>query len=206
MCFKREGKIPYDHPEAMGHDPVYSHVGGEMSNRTEDGRRSNHRQRGPWNTANERGLGGRRQNGEKKSRKKMDVTSGHNSNGETGRANGRPMPKIANPGNVIPLIVKARVGGGHMGSSLCHDNEAPYPEALAQFFVECYSPPGGLVCDPFSGSGTTGAVAVRLARRFTGCDLRQSQVDLSRRRIETETPDMFLAAEAAARKEGSAHA
>lgn len=70
-----------------------------------------------------------------------------------------------------------------MGDKLCHKNEAPFPEALAEFFVRSFCPPGGIACDPFSGSGTTGAMAVRHHRRFVGCDLRRSQVELSRRRI-----------------------
>jgi DNA modification methylase len=78
------------------------------------------------------------------------------------------------------------VGGGNMGSALCHENEAPFPESLAEFFVRSFCRPGGLVCDPFSGSGTTGAVAVRHGRRFVGCDLRASQVELTRRRIAGE--------------------
>jgi hypothetical protein len=106
------------------------------------------------------------------------------------------MPKIANPGNVIRveedgLIVKARVGGGHMGNAACHEGEAPYPEKLAEFFVQSYSPPGGIVCDPFSGSGTTAAVSIRHGRSFIGCDLRQSQVSLGLRRVAGETCDMF---------------
>jgi DNA modification methylase len=83
------------------------------------------------------------------------------------------------------------VGGGVMGNSICSENEAPYPEDLASFFVKSFCPPGGIVCDVFSGSGTTGAVAIREGRRFVGCDVRASQVDLTRRRISGETPPMF---------------
>jgi DNA modification methylase len=70
-----------------------------------------------------------------------------------------------------------------MGDALAHESEAPFPELLAEWFVRSCCPPGGIVCDLFSGSGTTGAVAVRLGRRFVGCDVRASQVELSRRRI-----------------------
>jgi hypothetical protein len=97
-------------------------------------------------------------------------------------------PDIANPGNVI----RCPVGGGMMGGdAFASQNEAPYPEKLAEFFVLSFCPPGGVVCDPFSGSGTTGAVAYRSGRRFLGCDLRPSQVELSRRRIGSETPSLF---------------
>ena len=73
-----------------------------------------------------------------------------------------------------------------MGSPLAHENEAPFPEELAEFFVKSFAPENGIVCDPFSGSGTTAAVAMKWGRRAIACDLRQSQVELSRRRIAGE--------------------
>jgi hypothetical protein len=79
-------------------------------------------------------------------------------------------------------------GGGNMGSKLAHANEAPFPESLVEVLVRSFCPPGGTCLDPFSGSGTTGSVAVRWGRKFIGCDLRESQVLLSTRRIEGETP------------------
>jgi hypothetical protein len=88
-------------------------------------------------------------------------------------------PEKANPGNVI----KCSVGGSQIGNGLAHENEAPYPEALAELFIRSFCPPGGIVVDCFSGSGTTGAVARREGRRFVGCDVRGSQVQLSRKRI-----------------------
>ena len=66
---------------------------------------------------------------------------------------------------------------------MAHQNEAPYPEKLVEPFVKALTNPGEAVCDPFCGSGSTGAVAVRLGRRFVGCDNRATQVDLSRQRI-----------------------
>lgn len=89
-------------------------------------------------------------------------------------------PAKANPGN----IVRCHGGGGHMGSKLAHLNEAPFPESLVEFFILSFCPPGGTVLDPFVGSGTTLAVAKRLGRQFIGIDVRESQVDLSQRRIQ----------------------
>lgn len=88
-------------------------------------------------------------------------------------------PKIANPGNVI----KCHVGKGHMGSDLAHEGEAPFPEKLAEFFILSFCPPQGVVYDPFSGSGTTIAVAEKNGRNWIASDIRQSQVDLSKKRI-----------------------
>jgi hypothetical protein len=88
-------------------------------------------------------------------------------------------PKKANPGNVI----KCKVGGGRMGSMLAHENEAPFPEALAEWFVRSLCPPGGVVLDPFAGSGTTLKVAGALGRRSIGIDIRESQCELTGRRL-----------------------
>lgn len=101
-------------------------------------------------------------------------------------------PDIANPGNVIKCIV----GGGHVGHPLAHDNEAPFPESLAEFFVRSFCPPGGTTLDPFSGSGTTVAVALANNRNGIGIDVRQSQVTLSRRRVEQVTPMALLVEDA----------
>jgi site-specific DNA-methyltransferase (adenine-specific)/site-specific DNA-methyltransferase (cytosine-N4-specific) len=91
-------------------------------------------------------------------------------------------PRIANPGN---LISTGAAGGGNIGHHLAHENEAPFPEALADFFVASLCPPSGVVLDPFVGSGTTLAVASRLGRFGVGLDIRGSQCELSERRIKT---------------------
>jgi site-specific DNA-methyltransferase (adenine-specific) len=71
-----------------------------------------------------------------------------------------------------------------MGSEIGSENEAPFPEKLANFFVRSFCPPGGIVLDPFMGSGTTAAVAIKSGRKFIGIDLRESQIKLSTRRIK----------------------
>ena len=96
------------------------------------------------------------------------------------RVQGYNPPAKANPGNVI----ECDVGGGRMGSQLAHENEAPFPESLAEFFVRSFCPPGGTVLDPFCGSGTTLAVAKKHGRNAIGIDIRESQVELAGRRVD----------------------
>ena len=48
---------------------------------------------------------------------------------------------------------------------------AMFPEKLVEPCILAGSQEGGIVLDPFFGSGTTGAVAKRLGRRFIGIDL-----------------------------------
>jgi hypothetical protein len=80
-------------------------------------------------------------------------------------------------------VIHCKVGGGQIGDKIAHENEAPFPELLAEHFIRSFCPQGGIVCDPFCGSGTTGVVALRWGRRFVGCDKRASQVELTRRRL-----------------------
>lgn len=198
MCFKRPGVLAWSDNTAMGHTPKYSEVGGEMSNRNADGRRINQEVFGHPDGFGGKfeSIGNRAGNGKRKyktknvSRQTMEVSAGHDADGNLGYATGRPMPKLANPGNVV----KARVGGGHMGSKLCHEGEAPFPERLPEFFIRSFCPEGGIVLEPFGGSGTTPSVAIRWARRCICCDLRQSQVDLIGRRM-AESLDLFTSPE-----------
>jgi DNA methylase len=112
-------------------------------------------------------------------RNKKDAKVTDDSTNGVAKSGGYVPPKLANPGNVI----RCSVGGGRMGSDLAHENEAPFPESLAEFFIRSFCPPGGVVLDPFSGSGTTMAVAAKLGRRGIGIDIRESQVELGRRRL-----------------------
>lgn len=110
-----------------------------------------------------------------------------------GRVGGKPYkpPAVANPGNVLdnlPELLAGDVigtgnGGGQTGHKEAHGNEAPMNLAVAERLVCWYAPPGALVGDPMCGSGTTGEAALRWDRRFVGCDLRESEVIRTARRL-----------------------
>jgi site-specific DNA-methyltransferase (adenine-specific) len=57
------------------------------------------------------------------------------------------------------------------------------PEALLTRIVLASSNPGDLVLDFFCGSGTTGAVAKRLGRRFLLVDENPAAIEIARRRL-----------------------
>ena len=62
------------------------------------------------------------------------------------------------------------------------------PEALLHRVIMAASRPGDVVLDPFFGTGTTGAVAKRLGRRFVGIEREPRYAALARERIEAVTP------------------
>jgi DNA modification methylase len=59
---------------------------------------------------------------------------------------------------------------------------ATMPEKLVEPCILAGCPMGGLVLDPFIGSGTVGAVAERLSRRWVGTDLNPAYHALAKKR------------------------
>lgn len=60
------------------------------------------------------------------------------------------------------------------------------PTELMAYLCRLVTPPGGLVLDPFMGSGSTGKAAMREGFRFIGIDLTPEYVEIARARIEYE--------------------
>jgi modification methylase len=62
------------------------------------------------------------------------------------------------------------------------------PEALLYRILLACTKPGDVVLDPFFGTGTTGAVARRLGRRWIGIEREPAYVKVARERIESTLP------------------
>jgi DNA modification methylase len=60
---------------------------------------------------------------------------------------------------------------------------AVFPESLVENCIRAGCPAGGLVLDPFSGSGTTAVVARRLGRPFVGIDCVAEYCRMARKRL-----------------------
>lgn len=164
VCATNGGKLPWSDNTAMGTTPKYK-PGGDPTHRLQDGTRVR--------IAPGKGM-----------RVKRGTSGGLNHlceheqiGSETVEEQPYIPPRIANPGNVI------RCPGGHLGSDIAHENEAPFPEKLAEFFIRSSCPPGGTVLDCFGGSGTTAAVAEKHGRNWITIDIRDSQIELIHRRI-----------------------
>lgn len=95
-----------------------------------------------------------------------------------------PHPLGAKPRDVheIPVLCNGT------GEKTLHPTQKP--EELIRRFLAGSSPEGGLVVDPFAGSGTTCVVAERLGRRWLAGDLDPRYVGLARRRIEATSAEL----------------
>lgn len=185
--------LKWSHNTAYGHPPKWA-PGGAMSNRHADGQRINSQlsKRNQWGGTH--AIGGTRPDGRRMNSgtrpSHLTADKLHTKTKPDGEMElqGYTVPVLANPGNVIHL----KVGGGQMGSKLCHENEAPFPEALAERFVAWFCPPDGTVIDPFAGSGTVLAVAEKLGRNSIGIDVRESQCELMHRRVAGVQKELSL--------------
>jgi len=62
------------------------------------------------------------------------------------------------------------------------------PLGLLERIISASCPEGGQILDPFNGSGTTGVAAARADRQYTGIDLSEEYLTLTRARILAEHP------------------
>jgi site-specific DNA-methyltransferase (adenine-specific) len=69
-------------------------------------------------------------------------------------------------------------------SSFSEAHFATYPEELCETPIKAGSPKGGIVLDPFFGSGTTGAVAKKLGRDYIGIELNPEYIKIAEKRLK----------------------
>lgn len=74
-----------------------------------------------------------------------------------------------------------------------HSCEKPV-ELLKRCINLCEHSGSGTVLDPFMGVGSTGVAAVKLGRRFVGCEIDPKYFDIACRRISEalKSPDLFI--------------
>ena len=64
------------------------------------------------------------------------------------------------------------------------------PTALMQYLCRLITPTGGVVLDPYMGSGSTGKAAVKEGFSFVGCELDEDYYKIATARIEKGTPKL----------------
>ena len=86
---------------------------------------------------------------------------------------------------VLPICAGGERVKGEDGSK-AHPTQKP--EALLYRILLACTKPGDVVLDPFFGTGTTGAVARRLGRRWIGIEREETYVKVARERIDSTLP------------------
>lgn len=71
----------------------------------------------------------------------------------------------------------------------CFTHKAMFPEKLAEDHILSWSNPYDLVFDPFSGSGTTGKMALLNNRKFLGFEISEEYTTLANNRIHNAVYD-----------------
>lgn len=67
------------------------------------------------------------------------------------------------------------------------------PTDLMAYLCRLVTPPGGVVLDPFMGSGSTGKAAMREGFRFIGCEMSPEYLAIAQARIQHEVDKMEAA-------------
>lgn len=68
---------------------------------------------------------------------------------------------------------------------------AVFPEELIEPCIMAGAPAGGIVLDPFMGSGTTAQVAQNLGRKYIGCELNPEYKPLQEKRLRQLSLDLL---------------
>jgi len=72
---------------------------------------------------------------------------------------------------------------GNSNKEQNYDHPAQMPEGLAEQIIDICCPKGGVVLDPFIGSGTTAIAALNTGRFFIGIEKEEKYVEIARKRI-----------------------
>lgn len=97
------------------------------------------------------------------------------------------MPLFAEPGH----RTKANRSGAIYGTHAYHTK---VPPTVAAAYIEEHCPAGGMVLDPFCGSGMTGVGAGLVGRRAVLSDISPAAVHIARNYCEPCDPERFFAA------------
>jgi len=81
--------------------------------------------------------------------------------------------KLADLG-VADILEHPRIRGGYPSEK---------PSAISEVLIRQSSDSGGVVVDPFCGSGSVGVAARSLGRRFIGCDICEEAVEITGERL-----------------------
>lgn len=84
-------------------------------------------------------------------------------------------------GDAARFFYAAKASKSDRGAENTHPTVKPTD--LMRYLCRLVTPPGGVVLDPFMGSGSTGKAAVLEGFRFVGCEMNSDYIEIARARI-----------------------
>ena len=98
-----------------------------------------------------------------------------------GGGNGTELTGFGDSGSAARFFYCAKASKADRGS----DNKHPTvkPTDLMRYLCRLVTPPGGIVLDPFTGSGSTGKAAILEGFRFVGIEREAEYVEIAKARI-----------------------
>lgn len=97
-----------------------------------------------------------------------------------------PAMREANGGKQMKSVWRMQAPGN--GEKVHGRHPTQKPIELLSRIVRASCPPGGIVLDPFNGSGTTGVAALRAGMRYVGIERELPYLELTRARLADELP------------------
>lgn len=91
--------------------------------------------------------------------------------------------RIGDSGGASRFFYTAKASSGERHYAGKNTHPTVKPVDLMRWLCRLVTPKGGLVLDPFMGSGSTGVAALSEGLRFVGFDLDPESVEIARRRI-----------------------
>lgn len=83
------------------------------------------------------------------------------------------------------------IGTSQVDKSDYNTHPAQYPEAMVSWLINLLCPVGGVVLDPFLGSGTTAVAAVNTGRIYLGTEIQEEYFKIAQKRITQAENDVL---------------
>lgn len=87
------------------------------------------------------------------------------------------------PKRSIDFFVANTAASVSNSSRIERAHPCPRPLDAAEAIISNFTLPGGVVLDPFMGSGTIGVACIKLGRRYVGIDAEPEYFDIAKKRI-----------------------
>ena len=102
--------------------------------------------------------------------------------GAESRKPGTMMGGFGDTGGASRFFYAAKASKKERGAGNVHPTVKPL--SLMRYLVRLVTPPGGgIILDPFMGSGTTGIAVLKEGGTFLGCDINESYIEMAKKRI-----------------------